>query len=140
MYMDSFDNGFVCTHMSSFYIPNVPIDFHHLNIFILGLMKVKEERQDLNELEEKHQCQKDHDVTGEKSASCNIQITEVQRPFSCSQCGNTYKHKRSLMKHMRIHSEEKTFSCSQCCNTFMSNKNLKNHMLIHAGMKPFTCS
>ncbi len=66
MYMDSFDNGFVCTHMSSFYIPNVPIDFHHLNIFILGLMKVKEERQDLNELEEKHQCQKDHDVTGEK--------------------------------------------------------------------------
>ncbi|XP_016100917.1 uncharacterized protein [Sinocyclocheilus grahami] len=33
-----------------------------------GLMKVKEERQDLNEVEEKHQHQKTYDVTtGEKS-------------------------------------------------------------------------
>ncbi|KAL1279140.1 hypothetical protein QQF64_025813 [Cirrhinus molitorella] len=32
-----------------------------------GLMKMKEERQDLNEVEEKHQVQKDHNVNGEKS-------------------------------------------------------------------------
>ncbi len=91
MNMDSFDNIFISTQMLLFYFPNVPVDSHS---FILGL--VKEERQDLNELEE---CQKDHDVTGEKSASCNILITEVQRPFGCSECGNTFKHKRSRMKH-----------------------------------------
>ncbi len=56
---------------------------------------MKEERQDLNEVE-KHQCQKDHDVNEEKSVSCSIQITEVKRPFSCSQCENTYKHKEAL--------------------------------------------
>ncbi len=56
-------------------------------------MKVKEE-QDLNEVEEKHQDQKAHDVTTrETSGSCSktensIQITEVKRPFSCSECGN----------------------------------------------------
>jgi len=50
--------------------------------FFLGLMKVKEERPDLNEVEEKHH-QKAHDVTaGEKlktENSCSqssIQITE----------------------------------------------------------------
>ncbi len=75
---------------------------------------MKEERQDLNEVEEKHQDQKDH-VTGEKSVSCSIQITDIKKPFSCSQCGNTYKHKGSLTKHMIIHSEEKPFSCS--CST-----------------------
>ncbi len=137
MNRDSFDNIFICTQILLFYFPNVPVDSHS---FILGLINVKEERQDLNELEEKHQCQKDHDATGEKSVSCIIQITEVQRPFSCSQCGNTFKHKRSLMKHMRIHSGETPFSCCQCGNTFTSNENLKNHMLIHAGIKPFTCS
>ncbi len=81
-------------------------------------MKVKEERQDLNEVEEKHLDKKDHDVNGEKSASCSIQITEVNRPFSCSQCGKTYKHKTSLMKHMRIHIVEKSFT---------QKEQLKNH-------------
>ncbi len=130
-------------------------------------MKVKE-GQDLNEVEEKCQCQKDHDVNGEKSVSCSIQITDVKRPFSSSQCGNTYKHKRSLKNHMRIHAgikpfccsqcgksftkksylkdhllthtSKKPFTCSQCGHTFTRKESLKNHMLIHAGIKPFTCS
>ncbi len=119
---------------------NVPIGFHHFNVFILGLKKVKEERQDLNEVEEKYQDQKDHDVNGEKSVSCSIQVTEVKRPFSCSQCGNTFKWKVSLMNHVRSHSGEKPFSCCQCGNTFRCKENLTNHMLIHAGIKPFTCS
>ncbi len=100
---------------------------------------MKEERQDLNEVEEKHQDQKDH-VTGEKSVSCSIQITDVKKPFSCSQCGNTYKHKKSLKNHMRSHSEEKPFSCSQCGNTYTRKESLKNHMRSHSEEKPFSCS
>ncbi|RXN20342.1 sterile alpha motif domain-containing 3-like isoform X2 [Labeo rohita] len=39
-----------------------------------GLMKVKEERQDLNEVEEKYQSQKDHDVNGEKTDSADDHV------------------------------------------------------------------
>ncbi len=84
-------------------------------------MKVKEERQDLNEVEEKHQDQKDH-VTGEKSVSCSIQITDVKKPFSCSQCGKSFTMKRQLKDHLVTHSSEKPFSCSQCGNTYKHKK------------------
>ncbi len=100
---DSFDSSFVCTQMFSFYFPNVPIDFHHFNVFILGLKKVKEERPDLNEVEEEYQDQKDHDVNEEKSVSDSIRTTDVKKPFSCSQCGNSFTRKTSLKDHMLIH-------------------------------------
>ncbi len=125
MNRDHFDNVVVCMRnisknakkkvlllcectIISFGSPNVPLDFHHFNVFILGLMKVKEE-QDLNEVEEKHQDQKAHDVsTGETSGSCSkiensIQITEVKRPFSCSECGKTFTQENYLRSHMRFH-------------------------------------
>ncbi len=57
---------------------------------------MKEERQDLNEVEEKYQHQKDHDVNGEKSVSCSIKKTDVKKPFSCSQCGNTFTRKTNF--------------------------------------------
>ncbi len=79
------------------------------------------EDQDLNEVEEKHQDQKAYDATGEKSASCSktekscsqisIQVTEVKRPFTCSQCGKSFKQKRSLDEHMMIvHTGKKPFN------------------------------
>ncbi len=93
---------------------------------------MKEERRDLNEVEEKHQDQKDHEITGEKSASCsktenscsqsNIQITEVKRPFTCCECGNTFKHKRSLMYHTLVHAGIKPFTCSECGKSFTQKK------------------
>ncbi len=86
-------------------------------------MKVKEERQDLNEVEEKHQDQKDH-VTGEKSVNCSIQITEVKKAFCCSQCGKSFTRKRHLKDHLVTPSSEKPFSCSQCGNTYNIKKAL----------------
>ncbi len=90
---------------------------------------MKEEIQDLNEVEEKHQDQKDAEEQSvncsktEKSCSqSNIQITEVKRPFTCSECGNTFKHKRSLTYHTLIHAGIKPFSCSQCGKSFTQKK------------------
>ncbi len=98
------------------------------------------EEQDLNEAEEKHQDQKAHDVTtGETSGSCsktengcsqsNSQITEVKKPFSCSECGNTFKQKKSLDAHvMIVHAGKRPFTCSECGNTFTRKQSLNNHV------------
>uniref|UniRef100_A0A671LIJ5 C2H2-type domain-containing protein n=1 Tax=Sinocyclocheilus anshuiensis TaxID=1608454 RepID=A0A671LIJ5_9TELE len=82
------------------------------------LMKAKEERQDLNEVEEKHQ-------------------KEVKRPFSCSQCGNAFTH---LKRHEMIHSGEKLYKCSHCDKRFSQSSSLKTHERIHTGEKPYHCT
>ncbi len=125
--------------MFSFYCPNVPIDLYHFNVYIVGLKTVKEERQDLNEVDEKHQDQKDR-VNGEKSVSCSIQTTDVKRPISCSQCGKSFTRNESLKDHMLIHAGIKPYSCSQCGKSFTQKGSLMRHMRIHSEEKPFTCS
>ncbi|XP_039528988.1 gastrula zinc finger protein XlCGF49.1-like [Pimephales promelas] len=112
-----------------------------------GLIKVKEERPDLNEVEEKHQHQKAHDVTaGEKPLSCSktekssIQITDVKRLFVCSECGNTFTRKENLKNHMIIHTGLKPFSCSQCGKSFKYKNCLNVHLITHMSKKPFSCS
>ncbi|XP_048066083.1 gastrula zinc finger protein XlCGF48.2-like isoform X2 [Megalobrama amblycephala] len=104
-----------------------------------GLVKVKEEREDLNEVEEKYQLQKAHDDTAEeKPLSCSktenscsqssIQKAEVKRPFVCSKCRKTFKHKRSLKSHMIIHTEKNTFTCSYCGRTFTKKSHRNDHL------------
>ncbi|XP_042592069.1 gastrula zinc finger protein XlCGF26.1-like [Cyprinus carpio] len=103
-------------------------------------MKMKEERQDMNEVEEKHQDQKDHDLNGEKSVSCSIKNTEIKSPFSCSQCEKTFTCNKNLKCHMVIHTGIKASSCSQCGKTFTKKRHLKNHLVTHSSEKPFFCS
>ncbi len=84
-------------------------------MFILDLMPVKEESQEMNEVEEKH-----HDFTsGEKSFSCTeteknspkkqkgTLKTRSKRRFTCSQCGKSFLHKGHLHRHIRIHTGER---------------------------------
>ncbi|KAG1927041.1 hypothetical protein F2P79_024518 [Pimephales promelas] len=107
-----------------------------------GLMKVKEEIQDLNEMVEKHQHQKAHDViAGEKPLSCSktekssIQITDVKRLF----CGNTFTSRESCKTHMRLHTGKKPFSCSQCGKSFTFKQGLNSHMRNHSEEMSYAC-
>ncbi|XP_034720821.1 zinc finger protein 771-like [Etheostoma cragini] len=63
-----------------------------------------------------------------------------KKPFSCSECGNTFGFKSSLKRHMRTHTGEKPFSCSECGKRFGIKAHLKKHMRTHTAEKPFSCS
>ncbi|XP_069808012.1 oocyte zinc finger protein XlCOF7.1-like [Dendropsophus ebraccatus] len=60
--------------------------------------------------------------------------------FSCSECGNCFVLKRSLLIHQKFHTGEKVISCSECGKCFRTKSALINHRKLHTGVKPFSCS
>ncbi|KAM3922879.1 uncharacterized protein RB166_011943 [Leptodactylus fuscus] len=64
----------------------------------------------------------------------------VEKPYSCSECGKYYSDKQTLGRHQRIHTGEVLFSCSECGKGFYQKSALVIHRRIHTGEKPFSCS
>lgn len=62
------------------------------------------------------------------------------RPFSCSECGETFGRRFNLKRHMRTHTGERPFTCSVCARSFKQRKNLVKHMRFHTGTSSHICS
>ncbi|KAJ8277144.1 hypothetical protein GJAV_G00071930 [Gymnothorax javanicus] len=63
-----------------------------------------------------------------------------ERPYGCSQCGQTFSRSSSLKSHQRRHSEERPYQCSQCEKSFRFASDLTVHLRIHTGERPYQCS
>ncbi|XP_067284047.1 gastrula zinc finger protein XlCGF57.1-like [Pseudorasbora parva] len=112
------------------------------------LMPLKEESQDLNEMEEKDQYKTQYDsITGEKSFNCSqTEKTSSQKKaqktlsnFTCQLCRLQFKKFGHLEVHMRVHSRRKLYPCQHCGVIFNQHAHLKVHVRIHTGEKPFPC-
>ncbi|XP_067248751.1 zinc finger protein 239-like isoform X2 [Chanodichthys erythropterus] len=123
--------------------------YRHLKIHT-DLMPLKEESQDLNQMEKKDQYKTLHyAITEEKSFSCSeTEKTSSQKRaqkrgtignFTCQLCGLRFNKHGNLEVHMRVHTGRKFYPCQHCGVIFNQQGNLKVHMRIHTGEKPYTC-
>ena len=59
--------------------------------------------------------------------------------YECDICHKTYKEKKTLNQHKKIHTGVKTFFCDQCDGSFYYSGSLNVHKKTHTGEKPFKC-
>ena len=54
-----------------------------------------------------------------------------EKPFSCPECGQSFKQPEQLKCHLTKHTGEKDFKCETCEKTFARKDNLKKHAITH---------
>ncbi|XP_049531377.1 zinc finger protein 664-like isoform X2 [Anopheles darlingi] len=63
------------------------------------------------------------------------------KPYKCFHdgCSGSFKDRKGLRSHVRVHAPVKRHVCSQCPMRFHTNHNLAAHERTHNGQKPFVC-
>lgn len=61
-----------------------------------------------------------------------------EKPYKCEKCGVAIATSNAMAHHMRTH-ENVTFDCNVCDATYRHKKSLKKHLKLHTGERPFGC-
>lgn len=72
-----------------------------------------------------HQCDKVYRKTG---SLFYHQITHTEKRFVCGFCNGAFHFKKSLERHISIHSEESAFKCWICNKGFHTKSSLIQHV------------
>ncbi|XP_040265102.1 zinc finger protein 408 [Bufo bufo] len=56
-----------------------------------------------------------------------------EKPHTCSECGNSFRHRGNLRIHQRLHTGEKPYKCQYCGDAFPQQPELKRHLITHTG-------
>ncbi len=116
----------------------------YLSLSTLDLMALKEEREVLDEVEEKVRDFRTREESFKSSKTEKASSRKRAQKtgtffFTCFQCGKSFNQHEKLKDHMGIHNGEKPFTCKRCGKSFPEKGNLNVHMRIHTGEKPYTC-
>ncbi|XP_046407533.1 zinc finger protein 260-like [Ischnura elegans] len=77
--------------------------------------------------------------TSIKNVRNHVGPREEERPYSCSECTESFTQKRDFTLHKLTHAGGKTYSCSTCSKSFTHRGHFKSHVLTHAVETPFIC-
>ncbi|XP_072298931.1 zinc finger protein 646 isoform X2 [Eucyclogobius newberryi] len=65
-------------------------------------------------------------------------VESSRRPFSCEECGKTYRHAGSLANHKNLH-KIGDYHCNVCNSTYPNRLAMKNHLRLHFAQKKHNC-
>ncbi|KAL0858692.1 hypothetical protein ABMA27_011178 [Loxostege sticticalis] len=84
----------------------------------------------------------DKEFQRKKSIIKHLKLHTVERNFVCGVCDKSFLQKQKLKRHMLIHTKECSNACRLCRRGFPDQKKLKRHYIhVHSGEKPlFSCS
>lgn len=77
--------------------------------------------------------------TCKKSLKRHMPVHTKEKPFKCDICAKSFPRRSSLNTHIHTHFNDRRFSCEECSQRFHQKIGLQRHMLIHSGQKPFEC-
>ncbi|XP_077288154.1 uncharacterized protein LOC143912718 [Arctopsyche grandis] len=63
-----------------------------------------------------------------------------EKRYECDLCWKSFVHKRTLVMHIRIHTEQKPHKCDVCSKAFVEKSKLLRHAGIHTGEKSHKCN
>ena len=62
-----------------------------------------------------------------------------ENPFTCKLCGKDFNRSAYLRTHEKIHAYDKKYKCETCVKYFRTNEQLRSHHRIHNGLKRYQC-
>ncbi|XP_055375337.1 zinc finger protein 287-like [Condylostylus longicornis] len=70
----------------------------------------------------------------------NYSREKEEESFICEICGNIYKKRYLLEKHVTTHSDKKEYECEICGKAFQQQQYLSAHIKRHSGVRKYNCS
>ena len=117
---------------------DIPEDTHHLGC------PEPESSTDFGTLEGRPEETEANRSLDEKTFECKGLRAQTQkyteeRPFKCTTCEKSFKRRRNLIDHNRIHTGEKPYKCDFCDQYFRLRSTLRQHRSIHTRDLRFKC-
>nr|XP_033788825.1 zinc finger protein 583-like [Geotrypetes seraphini] len=72
---------------------------------------------------------------GKRKGKTHQHTHRAVKPYTCSECIQSFTWLSDLEAHQKIHTGDKAFSCIECKKNFTRHSNLKIHQRIHTGDK-----